>query len=142
MSTKTITTGNDGGDAVNHPKHYNVHPSGIECIDIIENLSFCLGNAVKYLWRAGEKGPALEDLKKALWYVQREREAHPESRMVVTYPKHFVLVGQVFQAEVDRDLARIVYLLSTADWSPDRSTNLMTAAHALEDLIDKPKEAA
>lgn len=59
-------------DPVNHPKHYTGHPSGVECITITEHLNFCLGNAIKYIWRAGEKGDALEDLKKARWYVDRE----------------------------------------------------------------------
>ena len=58
--------------AVNHPKHYTSHPSGVECIQITEHLNFCIGNAIKYLWRAGLKGEALEDLQKARWYVDRE----------------------------------------------------------------------
>lgn len=61
-------------DAVNHPKHYCAHPSGIECIQITEHMNFCLGNAVKYIFRADEKGKPVEDLKKALWYIQREIE--------------------------------------------------------------------
>ena len=59
-------------DAVNHPKHYTEHPSGIECIQITEHMGFCLGNAVKYIWRADLKNDAIEDLKKAQWYIQRE----------------------------------------------------------------------
>lgn len=59
-------------DSVNHPRHYNVHPSGTECIDIAELLSFNLGNCLKYCWRAGEKADAAEDLRKALWYLDRE----------------------------------------------------------------------
>jgi hypothetical protein len=59
-------------DAVDHPKHYNAHPAGIECIDVVEHMGFNLGNAIKYLWRADEQGKALEDLRKAAWYVQRE----------------------------------------------------------------------
>lgn len=60
-------------DPVNHPKHYTSHPSGVECIDIVEHLPFNVGNAIKYLWRAGLKSPdALTDLKKAAWYVERE----------------------------------------------------------------------
>lgn len=60
------------GDAVNHPVHYCVHPSGIECIQVTEHMGFCLGNAIKYIWRAGEKGRAIEDLRKAIWYIERE----------------------------------------------------------------------
>lgn len=60
-------------DAVNHPKHYNSHPAGIECIQVVEHFTFNVGNAVKYLWRAGLKTPnAIEDLKKAAWYINRE----------------------------------------------------------------------
>ncbi len=59
-------------DAVNHPEHYNAHASGVECIDVVEHMNFNLGNAIKYLWRADEKGNAIEDLQKAAWYVQRE----------------------------------------------------------------------
>lgn len=59
-------------DVVNHPPHYTKHPSGVECIQITEHMNFNLGNAVKYLWRAGNKGAQVEDLKKARWYVDRE----------------------------------------------------------------------
>lgn len=60
---------------VDHPQHYNRHPSGIECIDLIEWMPLNLGNAVKYLWRAGLKSEdAITDLRKAKWYVEREQE--------------------------------------------------------------------
>lgn len=59
-------------DNVNHPSHYTSHPSGIECIQITEHLSFCIGNAIKYLWRADLKKDAIEDLQKASWYINRE----------------------------------------------------------------------
>ena len=59
-------------DAVNHPLHYTSHPSGVECITITEHMNFNVGNAVKYLWRAGSKGEVMEDLKKAQWYINRE----------------------------------------------------------------------
>jgi hypothetical protein len=61
-------------DEVNHPPHYIRHPSGVECIVIAELMTFNLGNVLKYIWRAGEKGPALTDLKKAQWYLTREIE--------------------------------------------------------------------
>ncbi len=59
-------------DNINHPQHYTSHPSGVECIDIIEYYPFNIGNAIKYLWRAGRKGDAIEDLEKAKWMVERE----------------------------------------------------------------------
>ncbi len=61
-------------DNVAHPKHYTSHPSGIECIQITEHYNFCIGNAIKYLWRAGLKldgAYEIEDCKKAIWYINR-----------------------------------------------------------------------
>lgn len=60
-------------DAVKHPKHYNEHPSGVECIQIVEHMSFNVGNAMKYLWRAGLKSPdPVQDLQKASKYIEFE----------------------------------------------------------------------
>ena len=61
-------------DKVNHPKHYASHPSGVECIVITEHMNFCLGSAVGYIWRADLKADAIEDLRKARWYITREIE--------------------------------------------------------------------
>lgn len=58
-------------DPIN-PSHYRSHPSGVEAITITEHFNFCLGNAVKYIWRAGQKNEMVEDLKKARWYLDRE----------------------------------------------------------------------
>ena len=60
-------------EAVNHPPHYNAHPSGVECIDIVEHMSFNVGNAIKYLWRWKQKG-GKQDLEKARWYINRMME--------------------------------------------------------------------
>lgn len=67
---------------VNHPSHYTSDPSGVECITITEHRNFCIGNAIKYLWRAGLKidddktkiEKQIEDLQKATWYINREIE--------------------------------------------------------------------
>ena len=59
-------------DMVNHPPHYGSHPSGVDCIDVVEHFNFNVGNAIKYLWRYQKKGKPLEDLRKARWYVDRE----------------------------------------------------------------------
>ena len=60
-------------DPINHPPHYTQHPSGVECITITEHYNFNVGNAIKYLWRAGLKDgtDAASDLRKAAWYVRR-----------------------------------------------------------------------
>ena len=68
--TKLVTS----VDQVNHPEHYTTDPSGIECIEITRHRNFNIGNAFKYLWRAGIKDEArhIEDLKKAMFYIQDE----------------------------------------------------------------------
>lgn len=69
------TTGNEiDPNGVDHPFHYNNHPSGVECIDVVEYMSFNIGSAVKYLWREGLKDQEapIKDLHKALWYLDRE----------------------------------------------------------------------
>lgn len=66
-------------DSIHKPKHYTEHPSGIECIQVTEHMGFNLGNAIKYIWRCDLKLDAIEDLKKAKWYIDREiskREQH------------------------------------------------------------------
>lgn len=64
----------DGNESVDHPAHYGGADNPYEAIKVIEawGLGFCLGNAVKYLSRAGKKGSRLEDLRKARWYIDRE----------------------------------------------------------------------
>lgn len=71
---KDINPTDDEHDPVNHPNHYCSHPSGVEAIQVTEHFNFCVGNAIKYLWRAGEKGNYVQDLKKAAWYINREIE--------------------------------------------------------------------
>lgn len=80
-------------ETVNHPKHYNKHPSGVECIDIVEHYNFNLGNAIKYIWRAGLKSDnPVEDLKKAAWYVNREIERIANHQPATSYPK----IGDIY----------------------------------------------
>ena len=55
----------DETEKVNHPPHYAKHPSGIEAIQVTEWMNFNLGNATKYLWRAGKKDDTVLDLLKA-----------------------------------------------------------------------------
>lgn len=61
-------------DQVNHPPHYTKDPSGVECIEITRHRTFNIGNAFKYLWRAGIKDQAktIQDLEKAIFYIQDE----------------------------------------------------------------------
>lgn len=57
---------------VDHPEHYNQLP--VECIDVVEHFNFNIGSAIKYLWRYKFKDQPVEDLQKALWYINREIE--------------------------------------------------------------------
>lgn len=73
QSFDTNVTKHEGlHDPVNHPKHYCSHPSGVECIEITRHMLFNRGNAIKYIWRAGEKSSEIEDLKKAIFYLTDE----------------------------------------------------------------------
>lgn len=73
---------------VDHPKHYTSDPSGVECIEITKYRDFCIGNAIKYLWRAGlkedsilsQKDKTIEDLKKAIFYINKEIELIQQSK--------------------------------------------------------------
>ena len=77
-----LTTGHTVSNNVEHPKHYNMHPSGVECIQVVRHHDFNVGSAIKYLWRLGLKDDVssnsdgidadIQDLKKAIWYLQDE----------------------------------------------------------------------
>lgn len=70
--TAKMTPRKQQPDMVNQPPHYTQHPSGVECIEVTRHMSFNLGNAIKYIWRADLKGDSIEDLKKAAWYINDE----------------------------------------------------------------------
>ena len=65
---------NGVSDPVNHPSHYTTDPSGVECIQITRHRNFNIGNAIKYLWRAGLKdgNATTQDLQKAVFYIMDE----------------------------------------------------------------------
>lgn len=72
-----MTRADEPFDPVERPKHYNVHPSGVECIELAELFPFCLGNTIKYVWRMGlkaERASDIQDLRKAEWYLKRQIE--------------------------------------------------------------------
>ena len=59
-------------DPVKHPSHYTDVVPGIECIDVTQWFNFNKGNAIKYIWRSGKKDDEVQDLKKAIEYLQIE----------------------------------------------------------------------
>lgn len=56
-------------DVIHHPKHYTSDDCGVEAIEITSLLPACISNAIKYVWRCGKKDEDLQELKKALWYI-------------------------------------------------------------------------
>lgn len=100
----------DKADMVRHPPHYKGHPSGLECIELTEYMGFCLGNAIKYIWRSGLKAPSeLEDWKKARWYVQRHI-TQPKGDSQVT-PLTMAIVDRYRQHEPDPQKALVISYL-------------------------------
>jgi len=106
-------------DPVNHPSHYLAHRSGIECIQITEHLNFCLGNAVKYIWRADEKGDAINDLAKAAWYIDREITR----RKALADMENARLIGVIADC-LEKDL------VTKSDSSPTQTGNTLAYAQA------------
>ena len=78
IETSSCDNVNNKPDNVEHPSHYTSHPSGVECITVTRHFCFDIGNAIKYLWRAGlkkEQGMSnlekeIEDCNKAIWYIK------------------------------------------------------------------------
>jgi len=97
-------------DPVQRPAHYNIHPSGVECIEIAEQLGFNLGNAYKYVFRHRHKGKAQEDLQKALWYLKRECSLR--DRTIYAKPlldrRMEARLGEIIEAEPDSDTALLL----------------------------------
>lgn len=118
-------------DPVNHPSHYTSDPSGVECIEICRVLPFSLGNAVKYLWRAGKKNDELEDIRKAQWYIKdymgpREIESWPEDPALENLPWKRIAVWMLYQDPKDKRIRVIRYILEGS---------YLAASNTLEDMI-------
>lgn len=133
-------------DSVNHPQHYTSHPSGIECIQVTEHMGFCLGNAVKYIWRADLKHDAIEDLRKARWYLDREIAQREKAQAAVltapairTGPEWTVWTGGD-QPVMDgtlvevkrRDVTRLSRIARTLRWSHDGLATDIVAYRIIE----------
>jgi hypothetical protein len=84
-------------DPVNHPEHYGGEGNPYEAIRVIEawDLGFCLGNAVKYIARAGKKGSEAVDIDKAIWYLKRHRDNLAQS-VYVPHPGEVVTLKRVY----------------------------------------------
>ena len=126
---------------VDHPAHYTAHPSGVEVIEITEQMGFCLGNAFKYLARAGLKGDLLTDLRKALWYI--EREARRELGSVATRPWNTVPIEKWAAAEPDPRMRRLFNAIWFASTDPEQHADLLWLTHdALAMMIEQEERRA
>jgi hypothetical protein len=122
-------------DIVQKPKHYNVHPSGIECITITEQMRHTIGNAYKYVFRREHKDQTLQDLEKALFYVNREinRLKNPGQ------PRTVVGLTSVVTAYEPSPYDRILMCLAKADEDISSLDNLEKAVFYLTDVIQEMK---
>lgn len=121
-------------DIVNHPKHYTSHPSGIECIQVTEHMGFNLGNAVKYIWRAGLKANALEDLQKAAWYVNREIQKRGAADDKITIPvggKVVKLTKEEIAEAYQGQMRQQDYTKKTSELAANRKARDMAIARAV-----------
>lgn len=135
-------------DAIN-PSHYKSHPSGLEAIQIIENYMVNLGNAIKYLWRLGQKDATAQELGKAIWYVKREiaylestqREAHYKVSYINPINKGIVLnlIEGYLAHEPEGDLRAAKELLLRAPFYVQSIDALGVAVNILERLIAQSK---
>lgn len=123
----TTTQSKDPNEQVAHPRHYNQHPSGIECIEIIEHLPANLSHAFKYIWRCGLKtaNDPLRELRSAEWYVRREMDRR----------KNFAVDGYAQTDAVWRYLAEKI----TAEAKSREAHDLL--ALCLDDLLQNDLEA-
>lgn len=101
-------------DPVNAPKHYRSHPSGVECIEVTRQLSFDLGNSMKYVWRRNDKGTAVQDVEKALFYLRDARAHAPQSLYVPTDAAD--LLGTVARIDPNPDAAEFFFAVADMDW--------------------------
>lgn len=129
------------GSAVENPIHYNLHPSGVEAIEVIEHLTGNIFNTVKYVWRADHKGKTVEDIEKSLWYLKREL-----GRFITelpTVPNYvFEKTDAYVAAEPDRLRSSIVFM--AVDAHRDLSTykeNLRRTVDLLEQLLERERAA-
>ena len=124
------------GSAVDHPAHYNSHPSRVEAIEVIEYLTGNMFNTVKYVWRAAHKGKVVEDIQKSIWYIKREL-----GRVIIelpTIPQHVLdKTDRYVAAEPDKLRASIVFMsvdahreLSTYKENLRRTLTLLEELHA------------
>jgi hypothetical protein len=125
-------------DAVNRPSHYTSHPSGVEAIEIEEYLCFNVGNAIKYLFRAGLKGDVAEDMRKALWYLRREIQRMRTGGAFGTPcpPAARAAALRLLDHGDDGVLGKVLWALFGHAGDYITAVSLTRAAHIVESVVD------
>lgn len=135
MSLDSSTTGQViDPDGVDHPKHYNVHPSGVETIEVIRHLPYDLGAAFKYVVRWREKD-GKKDLNKALWYLEDLKK-----HKFLVYPSHYA--GRVFllvtsHQNTAADVDEADFYRAVLGYMHGGKRNVEQMIEAVKKLIDK-----
>lgn len=128
-------------DTINHPKHYN--KGKIEVIDYIEDrtVDFCIGNVIKYVARAGSKGDAVEDLKKALFYINYRIKNGLDCVMCDTENCFYTAEEFAKDQSLSRNLTKVLVKIDRALWNgiminyDERDIYILNAKDALKDEI-------
>ena len=117
-------------DVVNHPPHYKSKP--VECIEISEQMDFCLGNAFKYLYRYNEKGKPIEDLQKAVWYIERKLN-NEKFQSYVNWDIDIIKLSNILNSEENKSIRLAMDFITLAI---DRE-NLKLAVKNIKKVIKK-----
>ena len=121
-------------DKVDHPQHYNSHPSGVEAIDIVQYMGFCLGNAFKYVYRYQHKN-GTEDLKKAIWYLRHQQTVILKQHIAVTHTATNDY-HRIITAEQNKDIVRVLEIIWDVSFNGRNNKELEEAAKILEKFVD------
>ena len=121
-------------EKVDHPQHYNRHPSGVEAIDIVQYMGFCLGNAFKYVYRYQHKN-GTEDLKKAIWYLRHQQTVILKQHIAVTHTATNDY-HRIITAEQNKDIVRVLEIIWDVSFNDHNNKELEEAAKILEKFVD------
>ena len=121
-------------EKVNHPQHYNSHPSGVEAINIVQYMGFCLGNAFKYVYRYQHKN-GTEDLKKAIWYLRHQQTVLLKQHIAVTHTATNDYY-RIITAEQNKDIVRVLEIIWDVSFNGRNNKELEEAAKILEKFVD------
>lgn len=121
---------------INHPRHYNTHPSGVEVKEVTNHMNFNCGSAFKYVLRREEKGARDKDLRKALWYLDEQLSISQKDCTAFGYSAQRALYRMV-TAEPDTRVKLFMICMFIFCVNGDRR-ELFEARTQVQDLLDRP----